>query len=177
MAALRASQTLLAERDLLARHPEAACERLAPLLDPPDPQDSTATWALPLLAWAYRDLGELERAEGLAKQAVALATRQKQRLTLVDALRVSALVAIRTRRWPEAAAALQESIARAHALAYPYAEAKALYAYGLLYQAQGAPERARERYEAALAICARLGERHYAGHIADHIEQALGDLL
>jgi tetratricopeptide (TPR) repeat protein len=149
--------------------PSAACARLASLLDPPDPQNIAVTWALPLLAWAYGDLGELKRAERLAKQAVVLATKQEQRLALLDALRVSALVAIRTRRWPEAAAALQEAIALARAMHYPYAEAKAHSVYGQLHAARGEPERARERYEAALAICARLGERLYAGHI----EQAL----
>jgi tetratricopeptide (TPR) repeat protein/transcriptional regulator with XRE-family HTH domain len=170
---LRMGQGLLAERDLLACHPEAACERLAPLLAPPEQQDISVTWVLLLLGWAYRDLGELDRAEALAKQAVALATSQEDRRALVDALRVSALVAIRTGRRPEAAAALQEAITLAHTIAHPYAEAKALYVYGLLHQAQGEPEQAREQYEQALAICARLGERLYAGHI----EQALGHLL
>jgi tetratricopeptide (TPR) repeat protein len=169
--ALSTTQALLAERDLLACHPETACTRLAPLLDPPDPQNIAVTWALPLLAWAYGNLGELERAEALAKQAVALARKQEQRLALLDALRVSALVAIWTRRWLEAAAALQEAFDLAHAMAYPYAEAKALYVYGQLYAARGEPERAREQHEAALAICARLGERLYAGYIEQALEQ------
>jgi tetratricopeptide (TPR) repeat protein len=159
---LRTCQALLAERDLLACHPEAACERLAPLLDPPDQQDVAVTRTLPLLAWAYCDLGEQDRAEALAKQAVQLAERQDQRLALVDALRISALVASRTGRWPEAAAALEDAIARSHAMPYPYAEAKALYVYGLLYLESGEPEQARKRFEAARAILGSLGERLYA---------------
>jgi tetratricopeptide (TPR) repeat protein len=167
---LRTGQALLAERDLLAGHAEAACERLAPLLAPSQPQDMSVSWALPLLAWAYRDLGELDRAQALAQQAVALATSQEQRLALVDALRISALIASGTSRWLETAAALHEAIALAHVMPYPYAEAKALYVYGQVYAAQGKIERAREQYQAALAICARLGERLYASHI----ERALG---
>jgi hypothetical protein len=48
---------------------------------------------------------------------------------------------------------------------YPYAEAKALYVYGLIRAARGEPDRARARYDAAMAILARLGERLYAEHV------------
>jgi tetratricopeptide (TPR) repeat protein/transcriptional regulator with XRE-family HTH domain len=164
------SQALLAERDLLAGDREAACERLAPLLDPPNPHDFAVILALPLLAWAYRDRGELDRAEALAQQAVALAIRQEQRLALVDGLRISALIASRMERRPEATAMLEEALALARAMPCPYAEAKALYMDALLYRESGEPTRARERFAEALAICAGLGERLYT----ERIEQALG---
>ncbi len=84
---------------------------------------------------------------------------------LVDALRIKALLATRQGRWEEAEAALKEVLALCQAMPYPYAEAKALYVYGQLHEAKGEPERARERYEQALAICNRLGERLYAERI------------
>jgi tetratricopeptide (TPR) repeat protein/transcriptional regulator with XRE-family HTH domain len=160
--ALIRSQALLAECDLLADHPGAACKRLAPLLDPLDPHDIAVTRALPLLAWAYRDLGEIDRAEALAQQAIALAIRQEQRLALVDAQLISALIASRMGRRPEATTLLEEALTLTRAMPCPYAQAKALYMDGLLYRESGELARAHERFAEALAICAGLGERLYA---------------
>ena len=58
------------------------------------------------------------------------------------------------------------------AMPYPYAEAKALYVYGQLHAVKGETEQAREKYEAAIAICERLGEGLYR----PHIERALAEL-
>ncbi len=69
-------------------------------------------------------------------------------------------------------AALREAIQVAREVLYPYAEAKARYVYGQLHAAKGEPELAREQFEAALAICGRLGERLYAVRI----ERALAAL-
>jgi len=93
------------------------------------------------------------------------------RPALADALRVQALLCLQQHRWDEAQAALEEAIALCRAMPYPYAEAKALYVYGLLHQAKGEPTQARERLEAALAILNRLGERLYA----EQVEQALAE--
>jgi tetratricopeptide (TPR) repeat protein len=83
----------------------------------------------------------------------------------VDGLRVLAMVRMRQERWEEACALLQESIELCRAMPYPYAEAKALYVYGQLHAARGEPESAAEKYQAALAICDRLGEGLYRPHI------------
>ena len=66
--------------------------------------------------------------------------------------------------WQEAAA-LDESLAAARAIGYPYAEAKALYVSGLLYRERGEPTCARPYFEQALAILGRLGERLNAERI------------
>ncbi len=55
---------------------------------------------------------------------------------------------------------------------YPYAEAKALYVYGLLEIARRDAERAREQLAAALSILNRLGEGLYR----PHVERALAGL-
>jgi hypothetical protein len=91
---------------------------------------------------------------------------------LVDALRIQARLCIRQQRWAEAEAALEEALSLCRAMPYPWAEAKALYVSGLLHKAKGEQEAARELLEAALAICARLGERLYA----EQMEQALAGL-
>jgi len=89
---------------------------------------------------------------------------------LVETLRVQALMAQRQAREEEAYAAVEEALALSRAIGYPYLEAKALYTSGLLHTRDGEREHAREGYEQALAICARLGEDLYR----PHIKRALG---
>lgn len=79
------------------------------------------------------------------------------------------------RRWTEAVAALDEALTLAHRLPYPYAEAKALYVYGQLHVAKGEAEQARSRFEAALAILNRLGERLYAGRVVGELASLAGE--
>jgi tetratricopeptide (TPR) repeat protein len=74
----------------------------------------------------------------------------------------------RQERWREAGAALDEAFAFFQAISNPFAEARVLYIYGRFYAAQGEHEQARARFDAALAILNRLGERLYATHI-EHI--------
>ncbi len=93
-------------------------------------------------------------------------TAQRHQLALLDTLRVCALLDVRQARWHEAERALEEALALARAMPYPYAEAKALLVYGQLHAAKGEPEPARARFAAALAILDRLGEGLYRPHIA-----------
>ncbi len=90
--------------------------------------------------------------------------------TLVQALRVQALVLSKQERWEEAERALEEALALCRGMATPYAEAKTLYAAGLVSHNKREFEPARQRFEGALEICTHLGERLYARHI----EQLLG---
>jgi hypothetical protein len=55
---------------------------------------------------------------------------------------------------------------------YPYAEARALYEYGMMRCRQGEPRSGRERLEAALVIFRRLG----AQKDVERTEQALAAL-
>jgi class 3 adenylate cyclase/tetratricopeptide (TPR) repeat protein len=162
---------MLAERDLVLGHPEAARARLAPLIARLDPQQLHASTLYPL-AWAYAELGDLAQAEAVALQAVTRARADNHLVALVDVLWVHALVAIRQERWPEAARALEETLALAHRMPYPYAEACALALYGTMHIQKGEPALARERLAAALAIFRRLGARKDAGKV----EEALTDM-
>jgi tetratricopeptide (TPR) repeat protein len=165
-------QEMLAELDLHKGYPGSAKARLLPLLDQAGLLELDANLLLPLLVWAHLDLGEIEAAEVLAEQTVQRLHDQHNYLILVDALRMQAAVAIRQERWDEAAAALDEALALARAMPYPYAEAKALSMYGDLMVATGQQVQAREQYEAALAILRPLGEVPYA----ERIEQALAEI-
>lgn len=162
----------LAELDVLEGHPEAARGRIESVLESLEGMDRLRIKLLPLLAWAYADLGEEDRAAEIAERAVEW-TGGRWRLYEVDTLRAKALVDIRSGRWQQAAEALDTVLELSCAMPYPYAEAKALYVYGRLHAARGEPGAAHESFQAALAICARLGERLYAAHI----ERALAEVL
>ncbi len=145
---------------------------LTPLLDVAGQEETGTIRLLPLLAWAHLDLGNEQEAETLVDQALTRIAMYSFRRLEPDALRIKALVRARQGRWDEAMAASHAAITRCRAMPYPYAEAKALYVFGQIHAAKGERRRARERYEAALAICARLGERLYAEHIERAIAQA-----
>src|SRR6266487_2449980 len=163
-------QGALAEWDLLSGRPEAARGRLAPLLDAPGLMVSYSREALALLPWAYLELGEADQAQALLAQVLSTARQAKMNPTLVQALRVQALVLSKQERWEEAEPALQEALTLCRGMAAPYAEAKTLYVAGLVSRNRREFEPARQRFEAALTILERLGERLYTRYI----EQLLG---
>jgi tetratricopeptide (TPR) repeat protein len=170
--ALRYSYSMIAERDLLAGRVEAVRTYLEPLLDRPGLEETQALLVSPQYAWALLALGEESEAEASARHSCERARAWHYPLFLVDGLRVLAMVRTRQERREEACALLEEAIAASRAMPYPYAEAKARYVYGQLHAAKGEQEQAREQYEAALAICDRLGEGLYR----PHIEQALAEV-
>jgi tetratricopeptide (TPR) repeat protein/transcriptional regulator with XRE-family HTH domain len=155
-------QGVLAEDDLLAQRPEAARARLAPFLERISPELVNLKDALPLLAWAELEIGEVAQAQERLEEVIAMARQERMRPTLAVALRVQALAWSRQERWAEAEAALEEALALCHSMPNPYAEAKTLYVFGQLSQAKGKPEQARERFLSAQAILEKLGERPYA---------------
>jgi tetratricopeptide (TPR) repeat protein/transcriptional regulator with XRE-family HTH domain len=165
-------QGALAEWELQAGRAEAARERLAPLLEVPGLRVSYSREALALLAWAYLEVGEADQAQALLGQVFRKARQAKMGPTLVQALRVQALLLSKQERWQEAEQALQEALALCRRMGTPYLEAKILYAAGLVLHLKGEFEPARQRFEAAREICTRLGERFYMLQI----EQALAEL-
>ncbi len=124
--ALRWASSVLAEIDILEDRPEAAQDRLIPLLDRPGLEECDVTLLLPMLARAQLELGQVDSAAQTIEHAVARARPEGMRLVVVDALRVRALVALRRGRWDEAATSLEEGITLARGIPYPYAEARLL---------------------------------------------------
>jgi hypothetical protein len=169
VAAQRHGQWVLAERDLLIGGRAAdtlAC--LEPLLDRPGMRERYVEPLLPLVAWAQLGLDRDDEAAA----TLAAAKARCGRLWLVDVLRVEGMLAIKQGRWDDAAAGLDEALAMSRAMPYPYGELKALYVSGQLHATKGEPMLAREKYQAALCICERLGEGLYR----PHIERALAEL-
>jgi tetratricopeptide (TPR) repeat protein/transcriptional regulator with XRE-family HTH domain len=162
----------LAEQELLAGRPQAARLRLEPLLASLSMDTAYLRESLPLLAWAYRDLGETSLAQQLIEQLLVKARSHKLRPTLAGTLRVHALLLARQQQWEEAASALEEGLTLCSQMSTPYAEAKTLYMFGLVHLQQNALGLACERFRNARAILEYLGERLYARRV----EQALAAL-
>jgi len=107
-------------------------------------------------------MGDLAAAREIVDQAVAHARAERDRIALVDGLRVRAMVAGRQGRWDVAVADLEEGLALARGMPYPHAEARLLHVHGGTLAGKGEPGPARERLEAALATFRRLGARRDA---------------
>jgi tetratricopeptide (TPR) repeat protein len=127
------------------------------------------TYVLPVLAWAYLELGDTEQAAQVIARALTRASGY--RLTLAGALRVQGLVALRQGHYHSASHALEEGLALARAMPYPHGEGRLLEVCGELHVRQGDTEAARERFIAALAIFRRLGARKDAERAALAIAQ------
>jgi tetratricopeptide (TPR) repeat protein len=145
--------------------PEAVFDRLAPVLDRAGQQERLVTLPLALLAWANLEVGQEAEAQMLAAQSVMRARVQRYRPVLVDVLRIEALIASRQGCRLAAETAISEALALSRRMRYPYAEAKLLDVYGQLHLQNGESTHAREQFEQALAIYARLGEYLYAKRI------------
>ncbi len=165
---------VLAEWDLLAGRPEAARGRLSPLLDAPGLMVSYSKEALALLAWAYLELGEVDQAQALLSQVLRTARQARMDPTLVQALRVQALLLSEQARWQEAEGVRQEALKLCRNMAAPYAEAKTRYSAGLVSHMKGELELAHQRFEAALTILEHLGERLYARAIEQLLSRSEG---
>jgi transposase len=154
--ALRWAATTLAEIGILEGQAGAARARLLLLLDRPGLEECDVTLLLPVLAWTQLEVGQVDEAAATVGQALVRARREDMRLVLVDALRVDAQVAIRQERWAAAARSLEEGLALARAMPYPYAEARLLQVDGLWHAQTGQPAVARVRLEAARALFRQL---------------------
>jgi tetratricopeptide (TPR) repeat protein len=170
--ALCTAQSVLAERDLLAGHPDEARARLLPLIDAPGQEEKDLALLYPLLAWAHLELDDLTVAAEIVARSIPRVRAANNRLALVDALRVQAMVLTRQSRRDEATRVLDEALSLAQAMPYPFVQGRLLYVEGLLH-AQGREDRqARERLQGALAIFRQLG----AAPSARRVERTLAEL-
>jgi tetratricopeptide (TPR) repeat protein/transcriptional regulator with XRE-family HTH domain len=168
------AHALLAELELRRGRAREARERLAPLRDHPGVEERGITPLLVLLAWAHLELDEIEAAQGVIATAARRLRADDDRLGLVDALRVQAMVLSRCGLHGEAVASLEEGLALARAMPHPYAEARLLHLYGQLLAKRQEPAPARERLEAALAIFQRLGARGDVRRVEQDLRKLAG---
>lgn len=147
---------VLAEMEILRGDPESARARLQPFMEGEGEQGFYATMALPTLGWAYLELGEVDRADGVLSHLLGAAGNRFP-LVLVDALRVQGMVLARRGQQSGAERAFDEAIALARRMEYPYAEAAALYQLGLMEMRRGDRAQALESLIAARTTFERLG--------------------
>jgi tetratricopeptide (TPR) repeat protein len=157
----RSGQGALAEQELLRGEPDAAIARLEPLIERSDPEELGIVRLLPCLAWAYLELGDHDHSEEVVLGGIERATAQGHRLALVDLLRVHGMVLARRRREEGAQRVFEEAVSVARSIRYRYAEARALYEWGLMYAGGPGPERGHDRLEEAVEIFRELGSRPY----------------
>jgi tetratricopeptide (TPR) repeat protein len=112
---------------------------------------------------------EYKRTEAPWRSPIFASSREEARRRCSPRLRDD-ITEEREAQYHAATGDLDEAITLCQAIPYPYAEAKALYVYGQLHAAKGEPKRACERYQAALAICERLGEGLYRPYIEQDLE-------
>jgi tetratricopeptide (TPR) repeat protein len=160
--AVRSGQGVLAEQEILQGKPGAALARLEPLVERSDPEELGVVRLLPLLTWAYLELGDDARADQVALEGIERARAQGHRLALVELLRVRGMVLTRRGRWDEAGRAFEEAVSVARSIHYLYAEARSLYEWGLMQVNMPDPRKARGRLEEAAEIFLRLGSHPYS---------------
>jgi predicted ATPase/DNA-binding XRE family transcriptional regulator len=167
----RMAQSILASDDLLCGHPEHALQRLQPLIGEAEQEESGSIACLPVLAWAYLQLGNEDQAQRLIDQALARTRERQMRAALAEALQVQARIAAHGRRWEEAEDALKEACQLAQMMSCPYDEAKLRFIAGQIALQQGQKVEARQQFETAQRRLCQLGERRYA----QQVEQALAE--
>ena len=169
--AVRSGQGVLAERELLGGKPGAALARLKPLVERSDPEELGIVRLLPYLAWAYLELGEGGRAEEVVSKGIERAKAQGHRPALGELLRIRGMVLARQHRWQEAERAFEEAVSVARSVRYPYAEARALYEWGLIYVGKPDPKQGRDQLEQAAGIFTELGSHPYS----ELVQEAMAD--
>jgi predicted ATPase/transcriptional regulator with XRE-family HTH domain len=158
---LKDAHAALAERDLVAGSSAAARARIEPLIERFQGWPSLVVQLLPLLAWASVEQADFDRADSLIAEAITGASKGSQPLLLMDVLRVKGMSSARRQQWGDANTELEEALRMSKAMLTPYAEAKILFALGRLELAREETRGARTYLEAALGMCARLGEGLY----------------
>jgi tetratricopeptide (TPR) repeat protein len=164
------AQCLLAELDLLEGRWQAALDRLEQTAKRFGPHHQRFTpW---VLAWAYLETGDAERADVLMQQRIARANLENSPFRLVDALRTRGMGLARLARIKEADTMFCQAVSVARSMPHPYAEARALYEWGCANTESGQLKHAGERLEEALVIFRELGAQPYI----ERTEQALNAL-
>ncbi len=152
----RATLVDLADLDLLEGRPESALNRMQPLLT----RDHSWEYVGPLfsiLALACLELGDIEGAASHARRAVAEARRTECWVTGIRALEIWGTVEASENNCDIARAMYAEGLERARSMPFPYAEARLLYACGLLDDQEGDRASAETKWSDSLTIVARLG--------------------
>src|SRR5690606_37962197 len=118
--------------------PAEAIARLGPALERSDAVGRPRVPWGP--AWALLGLGALTRPAEASDAAREQARTSRSRATLPTLLLAEARLAVCERRWDDAVAALEQGVAIAQEIEFPYDEALLLQEHGRMLAARGEPE-------------------------------------
>lgn len=163
----------LAEYELLAGQGAAAWERFQILLQHLERTGVPIEEYAYYFAWAASAAGETSIAQELLASCIVQLRTSENAQVLLDALRVSAHVALHTHAdLASVRPDLDEALALTQAAPFPAFEVRVRYAYGLLATRQHEYPVAYQHFQEALVICERIGEGCYR----PYVEQALAQL-
>lgn len=168
--AIRAATGLLAEVDLAAGNAHAARARLSKFA--PEEEGLSLRSILPTMAEACVRSGDREGAEEWATTSKRQAETRQNYVSLLDALRVHALIASHAGDVNGAIAILHEALGQSRTMRYPLGEGRILLTAGEILVGAGRKLEARGRLQEAGEIFRRLG----AGLYAKQVEAALPTL-
>jgi uncharacterized protein HemY len=95
-------------------------------------------------------------------EGIGRARIQGNRLALAELLRLRGMVMARRRRWDEAEEAFEEAVSVARSIRYPYARARTLYEWGLMYVRRQDTEQGLTLLMEATETFRSLGSRPYS---------------
>jgi adenylate cyclase len=151
----------LATHDLLEGRPNQALDRIGKAIETCHRHGTKGTWDttfLPLLALVHLDLGEQQKAERIASEAIE-GWCGSVGMFRVQALRSLGIVMTAGLRFDEACDAFEEALELARSMPWPEEEALNMYELGLTFAAKGELELARAHLHKALSIFERLGAK------------------
>lgn len=172
VALVRWVEGFTAQGDILRGQPQVARDRLAPLRDRGDVEESEVTWFLPILAWAYLESGDIDQACSTGADALRRARESRNQVALADALWVAGKIAAHDGGWEEARACFEEGIALNRETSFYWAEVRTTFEYGLMLLAAGEMERGRDLVERSLGVFRELDAVPYIARA----EQALSEI-
>jgi tetratricopeptide (TPR) repeat protein len=157
LATEKVGQQLLAELDLRTGQPEHALARLERSIRSRDVPQHWRWTDMSLAAWAYLLLGDRHQARAASEQSLDAARAGRDRVALLDALRIAGMVAAHDEDWDRAEALLDEAVDLAHRMPFPYSEARSLEIWGTLDHRRGRLDSAQHSLERACALFEDLG--------------------
>jgi tetratricopeptide (TPR) repeat protein len=170
---LRAAAGIMAEKEILEGRPEEAVALMAPLVEGGAEEDWEVTMILPVYAWAQLECGHVERGSEIIVAALRR-IGERNRVVLVEALRVHGIALAAQGRYGEAEDAFRRTVELARSMPWPYAEARALYRLGVLLLDMGSPREARSHLDAAVATFRRLGAHPFVERAEQKSKTARG---
>jgi tetratricopeptide (TPR) repeat protein len=161
----------LANLDLLRGDPQAAVDRLTPLLAGPRYEELWSTPLLVPLAGAHLGLGDIETAERLIADAMRRTETDGNRLDVVAALLVRADIRQQQGRRPESQAMLEDVVRQSREMEFPAAQAEAVFKLGCLALESGDREAAGSYFSGARDIWDRLGAHRDLLRVGDALNR------